>query len=552
MSADFATATPNVGPMEVSVDETAGRLTVEASVRIPTTFMRVLQIDEMTVSARAVLQRTVKGMELVLVMDNTGSMRSGGKITAMKDSARELIDILYGSREQVDNFWVGLVPYAATVNIGNQRTDWLEGGVAIGASENLRREGTEIGNMTDEDGLAAAFDGASDDDYRDSAEANGGAGTVGKDWGPSETKSIVQVRVWPSNDRGFVDNGSGDIEITFQGSSDNFGSDINDLGSVTLTSDQTTPVYIPLDDETAYRYHRVEIVRAGSTDRTYVGELILREAVGFSPTVWKGCVEARETPLDETDTLPDSDPFTAFHFPSTIEDYQWERDNEGEFGDNDWPAVDETNGAQNNGTGPNLGCPPAITPLIETKSDIVAAIDEMQPWHRGGTMSNLGLAWGWRVISPNWRVRWGAPSPSTLPLDYGEPDMVKVIILLTDGVNQWYDWPSALPGSPDSGTYPDADYTAYGRLSEARLGTTDNGDATTEINARMLRLCQNVKDEGVIVYTITFQENDPATQDLFRDCATTPQHYKNSPTNDDLRDTFRLIAGELSNLRLAE
>ena len=36
----------------------------------------------------------------------------------MKDAATELIDILYGSRDEVENFYVGLVPYAATVNIG--------------------------------------------------------------------------------------------------------------------------------------------------------------------------------------------------------------------------------------------------------------------------------------------------------------------------------------------------------------------------------------------------------------------------------------------------
>lgn len=36
----------------------------------------------------------------------------------------------------------------------------------------------------------------------------------------------------------------------------------------------------------------------------------------------------------------------------------------------------------------------------------------------------------------------------------------------TDGVNQWYDWPTGLPNNPD------ADYTAYGRVREGLLGTT--------------------------------------------------------------------------------
>ena len=556
MSATVVTQNANAGPAAVSADEVNGRLTVEAQVEIPTTFMRIVNIDSITVSARAVVQRTVNGMELVLVMDNTGSMR-GSKMTTMKDSAEDLVNILYGSRQQVPNFWVGLVPYAATVNVGSSRTGWLEDGTATGASANLRLEGAELGNMTGEEGLVGAFDGRSEAEESLSAHSNSGPGTVGKDWGSGQTKSIVQARIWPSSNRGFVRNGYGDIVITLQGSSDNFAASVVDLGSVTLVADQVDPLYIPIADETAYRYHRVEVRRNGLTEDAYVAELVLREEVDFTPTAWKGCIEARPSPLDEGDTLPDANRFAAFHWPSTINEFQRERDQDSDIGDNDWLAsdiatIDERNEAQNNGTGPNLGCPPAITPLIENKNSIVDAIRDMQPWHRGGTMANLGLAWGWRALSPQWRGRWGAPSPDTLPLDYDEPDMVKVIILLTDGNNEWYDWPGGLPGSPNGSRFPDADYTAYGRLSEGRLGTTNNGDATAEVNARMLRLCQNIKDQGIVVYTITFQVSNQATRDLYLACASTPDHYKNSPTNAQLRETFQLIASELSNLRLAE
>ena len=87
--------------------------------------MSVAGVDEMTVSARTVIKRELRGMELVLVMDNTGSMRGNGGMAAMKPAATELVDILYGDREEVPRFWVGVVPYAATVNIGTQHEDWL-------------------------------------------------------------------------------------------------------------------------------------------------------------------------------------------------------------------------------------------------------------------------------------------------------------------------------------------------------------------------------------------------------------------------------------------
>jgi hypothetical protein len=113
------------GDPAVTFDDEENTITIEATATIPTRFMSVAGVHEMSVSARTVIRRELQGMELVLVMDNTGSMRSGGKIDAMKDAAAELVDILYGSRDEVDNFYVGVVPYAAQVNIGSDRTDWL-------------------------------------------------------------------------------------------------------------------------------------------------------------------------------------------------------------------------------------------------------------------------------------------------------------------------------------------------------------------------------------------------------------------------------------------
>jgi len=455
----------------VTFNDQDNTIHIEATASIPTHFMKIAGVDELTVSASTVIQREMRGMELVLVMDNTGSMRGSGKMGAMKDAATDLVDILYGDRETVPNFWVGVVPYAATVNIGAERSDWL------------------VNESYDSDAAWHAAD--------------------------------------PDGDERFG-------------------------------------------------YHPDH----------------------FQPTAWKGCVEARSYPNDSNDDLASEEAWyphlwrttlNAFANPLHEEDPDPYNEDEPETwgaylnGDNDWNPdgvlgdLNEENGAQNEGTGPNLGCGPAITPLVDSKTTIQDAIDEMLPWHlpwhRGGTMANLGLAWGWRVLSPKWQGLWGGDTPEGLPLPYETPSMEKVIILLTDGVNQWYDWPgdkwtvdgedhySGLPGSnkyPDShdddfrGEWPGADYTAYGRLSEGRLGTTSNGGAKTEVNDRMLELCEDMKEEDVLLYTITFRLNDSATRSLYEDCATSPDHYFDSPSNSDLQQVFVEIANELSNLRIAE
>ncbi len=111
----------------VTFDDANNRVTIEASATLPTAFMGVVGVQEITVSARTVIQRELRGMELVLVMDNTGSMRGNGGMAAMQPAATDLIDILYGDRETVPQFWVGVVPYVASVNIGTQHEDWLTG-----------------------------------------------------------------------------------------------------------------------------------------------------------------------------------------------------------------------------------------------------------------------------------------------------------------------------------------------------------------------------------------------------------------------------------------
>ncbi|MEO1020161.1 MAG: Flp pilus assembly protein TadG, partial [Pseudomonadota bacterium] len=249
----------------------------------------------------------------------------------------------------------------------------------------------------------------------------------------------------------------------------------------------------------------------------------------FAPTEWKGCVMARPAPFDESDTPPATEPFDSFFYATDT--------------DNVWPAVNEANGAQNNGTGPNLGCGPEITSLRNNKGEIEDAIDEMLPWHRGGTTGNLGLVWGWRALSPNWRGLWGDGTPATMPLDYNSASSDKVIVMLTDGDNQFYDNP---PSGPDG-----SDVTAYGRLGE--FGFASLHAANVEIDERMARACTAMKTQGVILYTITFGSSpDAATQQLYSDCATSAGHYFHSPSNGDLSDIFKAIGRQLSELRIAQ
>ncbi len=268
------------------------------------------------------------------------------------------------------------------------------------------------------------------------------------------------------------------------------------------------------------------------TDWLAAGDRVLSSPGDFSTAGWKGCVEARANPMDADDTPPGSGLFTSFYYAPTVS-----------TNDNNWPALRTAQWEGNNGRGPNLGCGPAITPLTKYRSTIDTAIGNMAPWSRGGTTGNLGLSWGWRTISPRWRGLWQGETPPDLPLDYDEEFMEKVVVILTDGENQFYD--------NDNGDAFRSDYTAYGRLESLGVLTLSQGRAI--LDSRMAQTCASMKAEGIRIYTITFGSGAQASaKALYETCATLKSMYYHAPTNTDLAKVFRAIGGELANLRIVE
>jgi hypothetical protein len=113
----------------------------------------------------------------------------------------------------------------------------------------------------------------------------------------------------------------------------------------------------------------------------------------------------------------------------------------------DSDAVQDARG--NFARGPNLGCPRAVLPLTRDRTPILEQIAALRHTHRGGTMANLGLQLGWGTLSPRWRADWNLNEfrdGQQLPLDYNTRNMRKAIVLMTDGNNEWYDWPEGAPG----------------------------------------------------------------------------------------------------------
>jgi Flp pilus assembly protein TadG len=269
----------------------------------------------------------------------------------------------------------------------------------------------------------------------------------------------------------------------------------------------------------------------------------------FHPTAWKGCVRARSLAALESDAPPAaSGDIPAFNWPTsmickangancTYPGGQTLHDRSPNY----WPrptgrAVDDRLSSGNNGYGPNLGCGAPILPLTRLRSDLDAIVPLLQAWHRGGTLGNVGLSWGWRALSPRWRGLWrraGGSEVAGAPLDYDDPSSRKFIVMMTDGANGFHN----------------SDDTSLGRTGE----TLSN---TGQIDASMLRLCTAIKAAGVTIYTVTFGTGiSNATRATYSACAADPSgngRYFDAPTGGVLRDVFGAIAGTITDLRLVE
>jgi len=219
---------------------------------------------------------------------------------------------------------------------------------------------------------------------------------------------------------------------------------------------------------------------------------------------WRGCVLARPEPDDGLDTYPyDWDMYEHYHMKrgACIRYWGW------------WCLEYEEI------PDPNYNCTEEY--IMPLNNDENALIDKVQSLDAGGwTLSNIGLAWGWRVISPDF--------PFTEGEDYDNNRWRKAILFMTDGDNRMA-W----------------DYSAYGPTSGHNIGDSD-------LDWKMADVCEEIKDEGITLYTVTFESGvGEETQEYFRNCATTPDMYTHAPSQDELINTFEDIANQLSKLHIS-
>lgn len=101
---------------------------VSVSGTVPTTFMQLANIDSLDVGVTNTITKKERNIELVLVLDTTGSMANGGKMAAMQSAAKKMVQTLFDGKSTSDTLKIAVVPFSAAVNIGADKLNsgWLD------------------------------------------------------------------------------------------------------------------------------------------------------------------------------------------------------------------------------------------------------------------------------------------------------------------------------------------------------------------------------------------------------------------------------------------
>ncbi|MEO0810345.1 MAG: VWA domain-containing protein, partial [Pseudomonadota bacterium] len=158
-----------------------------------------------------------------------------------------------------------------------------------------------------------------------------------------------------------------------------------------------------------------------------------------------------------------------------------------------------------------------IVPLTNDKTVLETNIDSFSIF-RSSTAGHLATAFAWYTLSPRWKHIW-------FPDEHEDEDNTDVIttsdvrritVLMTDG----------------------------------RYNAQYSGDPSKD---QALRLCENIKNEGIVVYAVGFDiPKGSSADEVMLECASSEGHYYNAANGEELKAAYHDIAMKMFLLRVSK
>lgn len=210
------------------------------------------------------------------------------------------------------------------------------------------------------------------------------------------------------------------------------------------------------------------------------------------------------------------------------------------------PSIDESLSDTDSSTrGPNRDCPAPILALTEDREDVEDHVEDL--FAGGNTNIAAGAAWGWRVLS--------SQAPFTEGVNENDQTWQKAVVIMTDGENV----------ANSAKTHWESILSYWGYSKEGRMG--DGVDAPArgaagfqsdrmadQIDEKLLRVCERMKNEGILVYSIMFDLNNSNVETMMKACASSPSepYFFDAPSGAQLETAFGAIAADLVKLHVSK
>lgn len=507
---------------DVSIDDAtpntdAGTLLLSGSVTVPMAFVQLIGIPTVTAKISAEATRGSVDLEVAVALDNTGSMKYD--IDDLQTALDELIDLVVQEDQEPTYSKMAIIPWSEAVNVGDL-ADEIRGSVPAGKTiTNLRWMASQV-------------------DVSGITRANPAVVTTASNHGFS-TGDVIYL----ANIRGMSQVNNKYFKVVYKTATTfslqtTAGVNVNSSGYSsysTSTSDKARKCLITSCEivvtatghgfATGDHVHIVGTSSSSYNDETYTITSLTADTFSLDG----------ETSTSSTD--PRATGGTAYCTDYLCEYYYFEDD------DGDWRTYQITDCVTERATDTYTDAPPSttllganyesngvcdidqdITPLTADTDVLYDESDDMDD--HGSTAGHLGTAWAWYMLSPEFGYLW--PDAENVPADYDEPNLLKVAIIMTDGVyNRQY-------------------------CNGVRTGII-NCDAPDDTAVQAAELCEAMKDEGIVVYTVGYNIADDSDEEtLLEDCASSDDKAFFPDDGGDLVDTFQEIGQNITDLRLSK
>lgn len=186
-------------------------------------------------------------------------------------------------------------------------------------------------------------------------------------------------------------------------------------------------------------------------------------------------------------------------------------------------------------TGTSNVCPGSkIMPLTTDTNALKASINALVA--EGSTAAQIGIAWGWYMVSPNFAPMFTGDSAPALYTD----DVAKTVVIMTDGNFNTVYCDGVISQSSTSGS---------GSSSDKINCNTPNGDPFGQATS----VCTAMKLAGVTVYTVGFKiGNDQNAKDVMQNCASGTSNAYLAEDGAALKRVFADIAQNIAQLHVSK